>query len=73
MTTLSLTAELKARRRRAGLQLAGVCPAVEPTGLDRFRQWLSAGYGGEMEYLSSRAEAYAAPPRYVLEGHRGAS
>ncbi len=69
MTTLSLTAELKATARRLGFEPLGVCPAVEPTGLGRFRQWLAAGYGGEMEYLSSRADAYA-HPRHVLEGAR---
>src|SRR4029079_19532911 len=69
MTTLSLTAELKLAAEGLGFELAGVCPAVEPTGLDRFRQWLSAGYGGEMEYLSSRADAYQ-HPRSVLAGAR---
>jgi epoxyqueuosine reductase len=69
MTTLSLTTELKVAAEKLGFELAGVCPAVEPTGLDRFRQWLSAGYGGDMEYLSSRAEAYT-HPRFVLEGVR---
>jgi epoxyqueuosine reductase len=69
MATLSLTTELKVAAEQLGFELAGVCPAVEPTGLDRFRQWLSAGYGGEMQYLSSRAEAYT-HPRSVLEGAR---
>jgi epoxyqueuosine reductase len=69
MATLSLTAEIKAAARELGFEPLGVCPAVEPTGLARFRQWLAAGYGGEMEYLSSRADAYA-HPRHVLDRAR---
>ena len=68
-TASSLTAALKSEAQRLGFELAGVCPAVEPAGLARFREWLAAGYAGEMHYLSSRAEAYA-HPRHVLDGAR---
>ena len=49
--------------------LVGICPAVTPSGLSRFHQWLDAGYAGEMSYLPERREAYA-HPRSVLEGVR---
>ncbi len=69
MPTVSLTDALKSEAARLGLQMAGVCPAVSPAGLDHFRQWLDAGYAGEMEYLPARAAAYA-HPRHVLDGAR---
>ncbi len=69
MPALSLTDALKSEAARLGLQMAGVCPAVSPAGLDHFRHWLDAGYAGEMEYLPARAAAYA-HPRHVLDGAR---
>ncbi len=69
MASPSITARLKSQAQRLGFEPAGVCPAVSPEGLDHFRQWLSAGYAGEMEYLPARAEAYT-HPRYVLDGVR---
>ncbi len=65
----TLTAALKAESRRLGFPLAGCCPAVEPPGIDRFRQWLEAGYAGQMTYLQRRGEAYT-HPRHVLQGAR---
>lgn len=67
MSSRSLTDSLKQEARRLGFDLAGVCPAVEPPGIERFRQWLAAGYAGQMRYLPERAEAYE-HPRHVLEG-----
>jgi epoxyqueuosine reductase len=64
-----LTIELKAEASRLGFSLAGVCPAVTPTGVDRFAEWLAAGYAGSMHYLPARAEAYS-HPRHVLDGVR---
>ena len=64
-----LTAELKREARRLGFVLGGATPAVTPEGIDRFYQWLAAGYGGSMHYLADRAEAYR-HPRHVLEGVR---
>src|SRR5438874_2448143 len=63
------TRTLKHEARRLGFDLAGVCPAVAPTGLSRFHEWLSAGYSGEMHYLTNRRDAYA-HPRHVLAGVR---
>ena len=64
-----LTAALKQQALELGFQLAGACPAVTPPGLDRFRQWLAAGYAGEMRYLADRADA-CQHPRFVLDGCR---
>jgi len=65
----ALTEQLKAEAVRQGFDLGGVCAAVTPQGIGRFREWLSQGYAGEMAYLHDRAEAYADPGR-VLDGAR---
>ena len=70
MASKSLTAALKEEAHRLGFDLAGACPAVRPPRIDRFRQWLAAGYAGRMGYLVDRAEAYE-HPRSVLDGVRG--
>ncbi len=64
-----LTIRLKDEARRLGFGLAGACPAMTPAGLDQFGQWLDRGYGGQMDYLDSRREAYE-HPRHVLDGAR---
>jgi epoxyqueuosine reductase len=69
MSSKSLTAAIKTEAQRLGFSLAGVCPAVAPSGLSRFHEWLEAGFGGEMHYLAGRAEAYS-HPRHVLDGAR---
>jgi epoxyqueuosine reductase len=69
MPAPSLTAGLKTEANRLGFELAGACPAVTPNGIERFQEWLSAGYAGEMHYLSDRAKAYG-HPRQVLDGAR---
>ncbi len=69
MTLASLTTDLKAEARRLGFDLCGVCPAAAPPGVDRFSEWLAAGYAGQMHYLPDRAEA-AADPQFVLDGAR---
>ncbi len=70
MTATSLTTSLKAEAQRLGFQAAGACPAVAASGMSRFREWLEAGYAGQMRYLEDRADAYA-HPRHVLDGVRG--
>ncbi len=67
--TLKLTWKLKNFAGELGFSLCGVCPAVEPTGLAKFDEWLAAGYAGQMHYLGDRREAYA-HPEHVLEGAR---
>jgi len=67
--SISLTARLKQESTRLGFGLAGVTPAVAPTGVARLREWIAAGYGGTMHYLTEREAAYA-HPSHVLEGAR---
>lgn len=69
MPSNELTSALKSEARRLGFSLAGVCAAVEPPGISGFREWLQAGYAGEMHYLADREEAYAHPSA-VLDGAR---
>jgi epoxyqueuosine reductase len=64
-----LTAELKREAGRLGFALAGACPAVTPTGLHRFYEWLGAGFDGQMRYLRDRRTAYE-HPQHVLDGVR---
>jgi epoxyqueuosine reductase len=69
MSSQQLTADLKSQARDLGFDLVGVCPAVEPPGTLRFREWLRAGYAGEMRYLQDREAAYA-DPSSILDGAR---
>lgn len=64
-----LTQQLLAEAKRLGFALAGVCPAVTPSGYHRLLEWIDLGYGGEMHYLRERAQAYE-HPRHVLPGVR---
>jgi epoxyqueuosine reductase len=65
-----LTNDLKAEVGGLGFPLAGICPAVTPAEtIQQLRQWLAAGYAGEMSYIGERLPAYADPNR-VLEGAR---
>lgn len=63
----ALTDTLKQEAQRLGFALAGACPAAAPPHLEQFRQWLEAGYAGQMRYLADRQEAYE-HPRHVLDG-----
>ena len=69
MDPRSLTAAIKDEAMRLGFDLAGACPAVPTPGIEGFRQWLAAGYAGQMHYLGDRAGAYE-HPRHVLDGVR---
>ena len=57
---------LKAEARQLGFDLVGIAPAVTPTGLNEFKQWLERGYAGEMRYLKRRETAYG-NPGYVMD------
>jgi epoxyqueuosine reductase len=64
-----LTLAFKAEARRLGFDLVGVAPAVTPTGIHQFLDWLERGYAGQMAYLERREDAYQ-HPRHVLDGVR---
>ena len=69
MTPAELTRRLKDQARAVGFDLAGVCPAVTPPGIERLREWLAAGCAGEMQYMAGRRAAYE-HPAHVLQGAR---
>ncbi|MGV2336086.1 MAG UNVERIFIED_CONTAM: hypothetical protein LVR18_18900 [Planctomycetaceae bacterium] len=50
--------ELSAAVRNAvlegGLDLAGIAPAVTPTGFHKLLDWLDTGHHGEMQWMESR-------------------
>lgn len=60
---------IKRLAREVGFDLAGIAPAVTPTGYHSFLDWLNQGYAGEMSYLERRKEAYE-HPRYVMSSVR---
>ena len=60
---------IKRLAREVGFDLAGIAPAVTPTGYHSFLDWLNQGYAGEMRYLERRREAYE-HPRYVMSSVR---
>ena len=64
-----LSSALKSAAAELGFTLAGVCPAVSPVGVAKLAEWLDRGYGGSMDYLASRREAYE-HPQHVLAGVR---
>lgn len=68
--SLSQQSELiKRLAREVGFDLAGIAPAVTPTGYHSFLDWLNQGYAGEMSYLERRKEAYE-HPRFVMSSVR---
>ncbi|MCA9121991.1 MAG: tRNA epoxyqueuosine(34) reductase QueG [Planctomycetaceae bacterium] len=69
MDPKQLTERLKNAARDLGFDLVGVCPAVTPPGFNRYREWLAAGFAGEMHYLVERESAYEHPSS-ILEGVR---
>jgi len=66
-STQDLTSLILQKADELGFSAVGICPAVTPTGLHRFHDWLDAGYAGQMQYLEDRRDAYA-HPKYVLDG-----
>lgn len=65
----SLSENIKREALELGFTIAGIAPAVTPTGVTRLAEWLELGYAGQMGYLAARQEAYG-HPRAVLEGVR---
>lgn len=66
-STDDLTSLIRHEAHQLGFSAVGICPAVTPTGLHRFHDWLDAGYAGQMQYLEDRRDAYA-HPKHVLDG-----
>jgi epoxyqueuosine reductase len=53
------SATVKAQATRLGFDLCGIAPAADFPELQFFRQWLDAGYAGEMDYLRRTADRRA--------------
>lgn len=63
----SLAAAVVAEARRLGFHRAAIVPIDPPVPMQRYREWLDAGYAGEMDYLSSPEHlALRAEPRALL-------
>ena len=62
-----LTQQLKQQAQQLGFALVGVTPAVSPSRLSHFHQWLENGYAGQMLYLENRKSAYEHPSS-ILDG-----
>jgi epoxyqueuosine reductase len=65
----ALEEEIKSEARRLGFELAGIAAAAPAETFGVFREWLDAGFAGEMGYLHRQAEARQ-HPRSVLANVR---
>lgn len=61
LTPEELARDLKQAAAEQGFCLAGIAPAVAPGGYGHLRDWIDAGYAGEMHYLPRREAAYGHP------------
>lgn len=64
-----LALRVKQLARSLGFDLAGVTSPEPSAGTERFRDWVAAGYAGEMRWLSRRVEERV-DPRRVMQGVR---
>lgn len=60
-----LSDAVREEARRIGFNLVGIAPAVSPTSIAQFREWVEQGFDGEMHYIKRRLEAYE-HPQHVL-------
>jgi epoxyqueuosine reductase len=66
-----LTAEdVRLLAREAGFELAGVAAALPAADAARYHQWASAGFAGEMRYLTDRRAGLRDDPRQLLASAR---
>ena len=62
-----MTAEaVRGLARRCGFELAGVTAAVPADDRWRYRDWVQAGFAGEMRYLTDRRAGVREDPRNLL-------
>ena len=69
LTATELANLVRSKAKESGFVLAGITPAVTPTGFSRLLEWLRRNYHGRMEYLS-RDPATRRHPESVLPGVR---
>lgn len=66
-----MTAEtVRALARECGFELAGVAAAEPVADAARYRQWVTAGYAGDMRYLTGHRAAVREDPRNLLASAR---
>ncbi|NOZ72143.1 MAG: DUF1730 domain-containing protein [Chloroflexi bacterium] len=63
----TLTKQIKQKARELGFDLVGIAAVGPAPDLDRYRQWLAAGYAGEMDYLARHTELKADPRQLLAE------
>ncbi|WP_078063514.1 tRNA epoxyqueuosine(34) reductase QueG [Bacteroides ihuae] len=65
------TNQIKAEALRLGFSACGIAPAepITPEAEQHFKEWLSAGYQGEMAYMENNLEKRC-DPRLLVEGTR---
>jgi epoxyqueuosine reductase len=62
--------EVRALARECGFELAGVAAAEPVPEAAWYREWVAAGYAGEMRYLTDRRAAVREDPRNLLASAR---
>jgi epoxyqueuosine reductase len=67
LDSATLATRLKTEARSLGFDLVGIAPAASPTTTAEFRDWLAAGFAGEMGYLERRHQAYDHPSSMLVE------
>jgi len=68
--TRARTVLVKRIARECGFELAGVARAVPVPEAEGFRQWVKAGYAGEMQYLTDHRAEVRLDPERLLAGAR---
>ena len=62
--------EIRELARECGFELAGVAAALPAADAERYREWVAAGFAGEMRYLVDRRAGVREDPRRLLESAR---
>ena len=53
---MSLSKQIKRKAEDLGFELVGIAPVGPVPELAFYREWIAAGYAGEMTYLERNAE-----------------
>jgi epoxyqueuosine reductase len=63
----ALEDRIKRRAHELGFDLVGITTATEAESFPRFREWLDAGFAGDMDYLHCHADARRHPESILAE------
>jgi epoxyqueuosine reductase len=64
------SSEIRELASNCGFELAGVAAATPAADRRRYQEWVSAGWAGEMRYLTDRRASVRDDPRRLLESVR---